>query len=133
MNFYHILPLFIIASILIGTVIGHSGGGSALRGALVGFLIGWSPLVLLALAAGFFALWSPDRPLCKQGKCKSLDYKFLRLEKPDKDQPPTAYFYRCPCGVDYVQRDGDFLELFEGKLEKPFMKLSKWGRWKRVE
>ena len=81
MNFYHILPLFIIASILIGTVIGHSGGGSALRGALVGFLIGWSPLVLLALAAGFFALWSPDRPLCKQGGVQVHGLQILEIGK----------------------------------------------------
>ncbi len=133
MNFSQILPLFIIASTLMGTFIGHSGGGYALRGALVGFLIGWSPLLLLALAAGFFALWTPDRPPCKYGKCKSMDYKFLRMEQPDEGQPPTAYFYRCRCSVDYVQRDDNFLELCEGELEKPFMKLSKWGRWKRVE
>ena len=132
MNLSCILPFFILGAAAIGAVTGPSYGYSWLQGALVGFFLGWSPLLLLGLAAGLIQLWRPDLPRCRTGSCAYPDYDYLE-HRPSKSEDGIEFLYRCRCGGHYLLREGRLFEVSEDGSERPFMLVSRLGRWIEAE
>jgi hypothetical protein len=128
MNLSSIIPLFMLGAAATGALIGPSYGYPWLQGALVGFGLGWVPLLLLGLAAGLIQLWRPDLPRCRAGSCAYPDYEFLE-HRPSKSEDGIEFLYRCQCGGRYLLREGRLCELAEDGSERPFMLVSRWGRW----
>ena len=125
-----LIPLLLLGSTLGGGAIAASLGHAPLAGALTGFLLGLSPLVLLGLAYACWNGWRPDRPRCRMGRCGADDYEFLeRRETPLAGGPMQSYLYRCRCGDRYVQRGRRFVQIATDGTEQPFMAVSGWGRW----
>jgi hypothetical protein len=126
MNLDRLLPLFVLVCVVLGGVIAHLQGEHFLLGASIGMAIGLSPLLLLGIAYLFIQKWSPDRPPCVCGACASDDYDFMDSLSDIKEH---VYFYRCPvCGREYRAHGGRF-ELNTPEGVRPYMKVSRWGRW----
>lgn len=130
MNLSRVIPLLVVGSAAGGGAIAAYTGHDVLVGVASGFLIGLSPLLLLGLAYAFLVAWRPDRPACRNGRCRADDYEFLEWpEGARKEGTGCSYCYQCRCGDRYVQRGTRFVEIAQDATEKPFMALSKWGRW----
>jgi hypothetical protein len=128
MNLDRALPIFVILCISIGALMGHLWGSSAVIGAAIGLAVGFSPLLLLAIAYGFIVLWRPETPTCMCGKCESKGYEYLGpFSKPNDD----TYYYKCPsCGREYRLQNKRFdLRLSKNDFQ-PYMMISKWGKWR---
>ena len=89
-------------------------------------------LLFVYLIIGFLNLyfylwhkWQPLRPICKNGKCKSDDYKWVTSIG---DFHPV---FICSCGNIYIQNGGCFIELLPDGKSKPYMIHSLFGRWKK--
>ena len=132
MSLCQLLPLFVVGSAAIGGAIAAFLGLDPFMGLTFGFLAGLSPLTLFGLGYALMMRWRPDRPVCRTGACGSLDYEFLEWRKSEtEDGRPFSFVYRCRCGHRYIQHDKRFLELLDDGTEKPFMRVSEWGRWRR--
>ena len=99
-----------------------------------GTLWGISIFVVVGIAYFLFSIfaycyWQPMLPICKSGKCrKERDFE------PSATEPEKRY-YTCKCGIRYVlQRKGtygrQFMEVLPDGTTKPYMKHSRFGRWK---
>ena len=86
-----------------------------------------APIFLLMAALAITSLWRPLLPPCRCGKCKQRKYR-LAKQAGDTRQ---AIRYQCPeCGRVYESSSGRFDEVAnEGRLV-PYLRHSKWGRWK---
>ncbi len=120
-----LLPILMLLLPAVGGVLGYRWGG--VTGGSIGVAIGFSPFVLFAAAYGAVTVWFPDRPVCICGQCKSEDYKYLGFRKPARD----THYYKCSrCQRHYRLENGRFDLRQDDESYKPYMKLSKWGRWK---
>ena len=123
-----VLPLMAFAGAMIGFLVGQYGELNVIQATISGFLIGFSPLLLLFVAGLALSMLSPDRPECICRQCKSSEYSYDDMDL-DKEDKPYAFRYHCPkCGRSYILRDKQFLEI-NNDQEILYKKLNKWGRW----
>ena len=88
-------------------------------GAALGCLVLQCPLLLDHL----WHIWRPLRPMCKRGKCKSRDYRLVKMSEDE-------YVFQCSCGDTYSRRGPDFLEVLPSGASRPYMRRSGFlGKW----
>jgi hypothetical protein len=130
MNLCLAYPVFIILSVASGGAIAHFTDTSVLYGIFIGLAVGLAPLGLLGIINVLMMAWCPDRPICKCGKCRSMDYKNVGPEEMTLTEE-TVFEYQCPfCSRTYKQKDKRFLEISSDGCEIPYMVISKQGRWR---
>lgn len=99
-------------------------GGVA--GFLVGFFGAWAVLYGVFWVLGYLQqiIYSgrPPNPPCRNGKCRSVDYKF---ESPGKGQSG----YRCRCGLLYRKRGQRFMEALPDGSLRPYMIWKAFRGW----
>ncbi len=129
MSFCRVYPIFIILCVPSGGAIARFIGSPVLKGMLIGLAVGFVPLVLLGIIVGLSSMWTPDRPICRCGKCKSADYEYVGPEELTLTEE-TFFEYRCPsCSREYGQNNKRFWEVSSDGTEIPYMVISKRGRW----
>lgn len=128
MRLESVLPLMALGGALIGFLFGLFAALNVALSTITGFFIGLSPLLLLVVVGMALESWSPDRPECVCGQCKSDGYSYYDMDR-DEEGKPSAFRYHCPkCGRSYMSRDKQFLEIKNGHAI-PYQKRNKWGRW----
>lgn len=128
MNLEKLYPLWFILCTAAGASIGHFTGYGVLKGAVDGVFISWTPLFLLVLLLAFMSVWRPTLPSCRCGKSGRNAY---RLAGVVSEAPRRVRFQCAACQRIYESSAGRFDEATgDGRLE-PYMRHSKWGRWKR--
>ena len=121
------LPLCVLGSAAVGGAVAYFTGGTILTGVAIGFVLGFSPLVLLGIAHFLLVVWRSDRPICRCGRSQSEHYESIG---PEQASAESVFEYRCPvCGREYRQKDNRFWEYMRDGSEVPYMRISKWGRW----
>ena len=118
----------LVGIIWVGYICGKAlGTYFAVPGWIAGFVLGCA----LAVAAYYALLrlldlwyrWRPLRPVCREGKCSSDDYKLL-----DCSEGRAVFF--CRCGTKYVKTRNRFGEILDDGSVRPYMKrtgiLSRW-------
>jgi len=95
-------------------------------GFLVGFFITWVALYgviwVLFLPVRIIHSGLPDRPTCRNRKCRSADY---RLERLGKEQ----FAVRCKCGLLYRKQGRRFVELSPDGSPRPYMIWKAFRGW----
>lgn len=131
MNIERLYPIWFVLCAAAGATIGHATGRGALRGLTDGMLIAVLPLFLLGLMLLILRLWRPDLPTCRCGQCRSRGYRYVgRADGTSDDTPPR---FGCPrCGRVYGLSGGRFDELADDGRTVPYMRHTKWGRWKQT-
>jgi len=128
MSFCRLVPIFIVASAIVGGLIARLVGTNILYGVALGMCVGFSPLLLLALVVGLMHLWRPDHPQCL---CGHRSYDYVATIRPNEDPRSWGYRYRClHCGQNFVAGGHAFQVLDENGLRQPYMTHSDWGRWR---
>ncbi len=112
-----------------GAILASALGRSPFNGAVIGVFIAVIPLIVLGITYGVMMAWRADRPVCRCGQCRSINYEFVG---PDNVvfEPGMAFDYRCPtCKRHFRARDSRFVEVLSDGTEVPYMAVSKFGRW----
>ena len=123
-----LFPVFVMACATIGAAVANSFSLPILLGAVIGLIVGFSPLVIIAIGYFLLMAWRPDRPLCRCGRCRSKQYQYAG---PTQITAATVYEYQCPfCSRVYRQEGDCFREVSGDGSAIPYMRISKWGRWR---
>ena len=93
-------------------------GGGALGIALA---ISWAWVLRSGVVFGVLDRLLPVRPVCKQRRCTSEGYTYLRREG-------NRVFFRCQCGTVYVKEGASFQVMQESGRLEPYMRK----RWNLV-
>lgn len=126
MNIERIYPIWFVLCAAAGVVIGNATGHGAIRGVINGMLVAAAPLFLLILTCLLMRLWRPDLPTCRCGQCRCREYRYV-----GQDEGGTSTRFSCPiCGRLYELSGGRFDELAGDGRVVPYMRHTKWGRWK---
>lgn len=129
LNLQQAYPVFIFLCMAGGAILAHRNGASIAAGVAGGFVVGMLPLLVLGAAVGLMQMWCPERPSCVCGKCNSDDYDYLGPMHKSED---NAYYYQCPyCHREY-RLQGLNYDLKNAHGYSPYMKMSKWQRWKKT-
>lgn len=111
-----------LSSLFFGNKFGLLGG---IIGFPLGLILAFLIIYILNILMDLWYVWRPLRPICKNGKCKSNDYKWVtRIE----DFCPV---FICSCGDLYLKNGSLFIELLSDGSSEPYMSHSFFGRWKK--
>ena len=128
MNIERLYPLWFILCAAIGAVLGNVTGYGTVRGLADGMIVAVSPIFLLMLALALMSLWRPILPNCRCGKCNHKGYRYVS----PASHTPSGIRFRCPeCGRVYESSRGRFDEVSDDGHIIPYMRHSKWGRWRK--
>ena len=114
---------FVIGLLIIGMFV---ASWSARKIGWLGYPLGFLGAVLIipALVCGIgallFFIW-PERPICRNGKCKTNDYELHRVE--DK------FEWFCNCGNQYRKSGRRFYEVRRDGSLAPYMVWSIFRGW----
>lgn len=120
-----VIWLFIML-IAFGYEIGNRYENGSL-GALLGLLVFVGLCIIYIGIAFLWTRWQPAFPHCRQcRKCEGY-----KTEETIKD----GFCYRCSCGIKYTYKklksgEVEFQELLPDNTTRPYMKRSRFGRWK---
>jgi len=127
-----LFPVFIISLLFILLGLGH-WIGRKYEHPWLGMAIGIGIFMLTALCyIGVILLhlwWQPNLPICHLGKCKKYkDYELIKLTD-------GSWVYRCCCGTYYILKEAEgkgrlFMVYLEDGNTKPYLKHTRFGRWK---
>lgn len=96
-------------------------------GGAVGAMVGVASLLLFYRGIGTaLSLWHerhPLRPVCKNGVCRADDYELVEAQR-------DFLAFRCRCGIRYIHKQRQFLEILPDGTPKRFMrKKAGFGGW----
>lgn len=117
--------VLLVGCVVYGGAWGGRHGGRGI-GMAVGLLAFLAATLFLAVIQTAWWYWRPPLPPCRSGQCRRpRDYTFLR-------RIDQGELYQCRCGTSYVRdRSGRrFLESGPEGISRPFMRHSRWGRWR---
>ena len=118
---------FACLCLFFGVTAGYIGYGVAgSTGAIVGAGAGFGGFYLLILAFSLLnSVWQwlcPLRPNCRNGICQASDYKRVEICE-------GCLVYQCKCGMMYMLKGRQFLELLPDGTHKQFMRKRILGGW----
>jgi hypothetical protein len=132
MNIERLYPIWFVLCASAGAIIGSATGHGAIRGLTDGMLIAAAPIFVLVLAHLLLMLWRPDLPACRCGRCRHRGYRYVGSA--DDGKAGIPHRFSCPrCGRVYELSDGRFDELANDGHTVPYMRHTKWGRWRKTE
>lgn len=124
----YLYPLWLILCISVGGLLGYMTGYGTFRGMTDGMFVAVLPLFLFMIGLMLMSLWRPILPACRCGKCPSKRFRYVR---PTKDDQPGIRFQCSACGRIYVSSQGRFDEVSADGQMIPYLRHSRWGRWKQ--
>ncbi len=131
MNLERAYPAWFATCALVGALIGKAMGHGAIEGLTTGMLVAASPIILLGLAHVALAFWRPVLPPCRCGRCNHSQYGLEAPAPGDAAAGGAPLRFRCPrCDRSYEFTPGRFDELSSAGHVVPYMRHTKWGRWK---
>ena len=128
MNIEYLYPVWLVLCMASGAHIGTQTGQGVFQGMADGVIVAFLPVFLLMLVLWSMSLWRPILPPCRCGKCKHKEYRYV---SPDESGHAGVRF-GCPaCGRIYEAGENRFDEVTCDGGIAPFMRHTKWGRWKQ--
>ena len=115
---------FVLAFLFLGVLAAIWAGG---RIGWVGYPLGFIGGIGLSAGAvcGVLALYLqafPDRPVCRNGTCRSNDYDLRRVG--------GALYWFCRCGRPYHYEKGRFYEVLQDGTRTPYMINRPFRGWR---
>jgi len=127
-----LFPIFAIGILFILFGLGYLVG-RRYDHSLMGVIIGVGSFILIlggyVLVLFMEHCWQPMIPKCKNNKCrKDADFELLEIKS-------EGWYYQCRCGTKYLlkkrgQHGRQFMELLSDGTTKPYMKHTRFGRWR---